>query len=420
VGPAPRNRLRAPAVLALVCLLAGCGTSSRVDQIARSYIRLAVALGDHDADSRDYYYGPAEWVADLRDRSPSETEIQRQALDLARQSSALPQTARTVFLSGQLRAIAARIDLLKGKRPRFDEESQALFGLLPIHVHGQHEAEAIRAKLDRLLPGHGALADRYANFDRQFLIPGNRLSEVIDRALQGCRERTLAHVRLPQGESVKIEYVRNKPWDGYSYYQGSFRSLIQINADFPLTVDRALQLACHEGYPGHHVFSSLAEEQLVRREHRIEWMVEPVFSPQSLLSEALATNAVAMVFSPEERRRFEGDELFSLAGISMHDVNRYLDVSRLVGELDTVQVEIARSYLNGDLEYERAAAAFQERALMAYPEATLKYLNEYRTYILAYTVGKVMARECLGRDADPWRTFHELITGRLTLAGCST
>jgi hypothetical protein len=404
--------------LVLFFLLTGCGANSRVDQFARSYIRLAVALAERDPDSRDYYYGPSESVADVRDHPPSEVEIRRQALDLAHQLGALPQTARAVFISGQLRAIVARIDLLQGRRARFDEEAQALFGLHATPAQGWQKAEAVREELDRLLPGRGALAARYANFDRQFVIPEDRFVRVIDRALKGCRERTLAHVKLPQGESVTIEYVRNKPWDGYSYYQGSFRSRIQINADFPVTVDRALQLACHEGYPGHHVFNSLAEEQLVRREHRVEWMVEPAFSPQSLLSEALATNAGDMAFSPEERLLFERDVLFPLAGIGVHDVDRYLSVSRLIGELDTVQAETARSYLNGDLEYQRAAAALQERALMAYPEATLKYLNEYRTYVLTYTVGKGMAKKCLGRDPDLWRTFQELISGSLTLASC--
>lgn len=404
----------------LVFFLPGCGANSGVDRLARSYIRLAAALAERDPDSLDYYYGPAAWVAAAHDHPPPAGEIQSRALDLIKQIEALPQTARTRFLAGQLRAIAARAELLKGIRRPFDEEARATFGLPPASPYDRRKAGEIHAELDRLLPGRGALADRYAEFDRQFLIPDSRLERVIDRALQGCRERTLAHVTLPQGESIRIEYVRNKPWDGYSYYQGSFHSRIEINADFPLTVDRALQLVCHESYPGHHVFNSLIEEQLVRREHRLEWMVEPTFSPQSLLSEALATNAADMVFSTGGRLQFERDVLFPIAGVDAHDADRYLRVNRLIGELDLVLPEVARAYLNGTIEFERAAEAFKEQAIMSHAEATLKYLNEYRTYMLTYTVGKAMARKCLDQASDRWQEFRRLITGESTLSGCGS
>jgi len=90
----------------------------------------------------------------------------------------------------------------------------------------------------------------------------------------------------------------------------------------------------------------------------MEW-VEPAFQPASrCFLKRLRTNAADMVFSPEETPcDSRSGELFPLAGIPIDDVERYLDVSRLVGELDSVQVEIARSYLNGDLEYETCSCS---------------------------------------------------------------
>ncbi|HEY7162245.1 MAG TPA: hypothetical protein VH815_13345, partial [Acidobacteriota bacterium] len=43
-----------------------------------------------------------------------------------------------------------------------------------------------------------------------------------------------------------------------------YRSIIQVNTDLPVTIDRAIDLACHEGYPGHHVLNLLIEKNLVR------------------------------------------------------------------------------------------------------------------------------------------------------------
>ena len=280
--------------------------------------------------------------------------------------------------------------------------------------------ESIRKEVARLLPGAGTLADRYAAFDQKFLIKENNVAAVMERALQGCRERTLQHLRLPAGEGVKVEYVSNRPWNAYSRYQGNFQSLIQINADFALTVDRALGLACHEGYPGHHAHNSMQDAQLVRREGRLELMVQPTFSPQSLVSEALATYAVEMAFPPGDRLAFERDELFPLAGLDPRNAETYLRVSRLVDELEVEEPGIARDYLDGRLEWARAASALEDRALMAYTEATLKYLNEFRTYMLTYTVGKEMASNCMARATgeDRWRTYEQLITWRLRLHDC--
>ena len=93
---------------------------------------------------------------------------------------------------------------------------------------------------------------------------------------------------------------------------------------------------------------------------------------------------------------------------------------RLVDQLEAEEPGIARDYLDGNLEWSRAASALEDRALMAHTEATLKYLNEFRTYMLTYTVGTEMAQRCMA-DAtreDRWRKFELLVTWRLRLQDC--
>jgi len=70
----------------------------------------------------------------------------------------------------------------------------------------------------------------------------------------------MAHVELPATERFTIEYVTGKSWSGYNWYQGDYKSLIQVNTDLPIYIDRAIDLACHEGYPGHHVYNVLLEK----------------------------------------------------------------------------------------------------------------------------------------------------------------
>ena len=420
------------ALCLLACGLVGCEKTgapaprSTLDDFARQYVRLAVALGERDPDALDYYAGPPELVADIRRNPPELSELKRSATELAGRLAALPglqgdDRERRRFLLGQLTAIAARADLLCRLKlsqavPGFDQEAQAFFGVR-LAPNASPKLNSVRDELAKLLGGKGKLVDRYAAFEKKFVIPEERMPAVMARSLELCREQTLAHVKLPAGESVRLEYVRDKPWSGYSYYQGHYHSVIEINADLGLTVDRALQLACHEGYPGHHAFNSLAEQNLAVAKHRVEWLVQPAFSPQSFLSEASATVAGHLAFSNSERTQIEENVLFPLAALKSADVKNYLRVEELVDQLHPAELAIARDYIDGRLEFARAATALEDEALMAHPEATLQYLNEFRSYVVTYTAGRDLVDHWIdghaARSADPrdrWKPFAELMT----------
>jgi len=408
--------MRAACVLLAMVLASGCGQrrANNASDPVRQYLRLAVALGERDPDSLDYYYGPAEWVADVRADPPALSVIKQSALGMIdRLQFEAPERQPAAFLIPQLRAIAARAAFLSGVKSRFDHEAEALFGVRRQPDIDERKLEQVRKEIARSLPGEGSLAVRYAQFDQEFLVPPETLSAVMNRAVAECRARTAAHLSLPPGETVDIEYVSNKPWSAYSRYLGNYRSTIQVNADLPVTVDRALELACHEGYPGHHVINVLSDELLVKGRGRSELMAQPTFSPQSFTSESAATIAAALAFPDGERIAFERDVLFPLAGLSKSSVQRYLQVQRLIEQLEIAEVPIARSYLDGDLEFLRAGAAFEKDVLMAHPEATLKYLNEYRTYMLTYTWGRSVVRDRVlsgAGTAESWRNYAAWIT----------
>ena len=394
--------LLARIALGAICL-ASCG-SPALDTDVHQYLRLAVALGANDPDSIDYYYGPSDWVADIRKDPPRLDEIRREARQLASRLTAQKQS-RAVRLGQQVRAIAVRADQLLGAKQNFDQETEAYFGVTapPIDPNALNQ---VRARISQLLGGRGSLTQRYFIFDQKFLVPPERLQTVMARAIQGCRDQTRDHLRLPFGESVTIEYVHNKPWSAFSRYAGNFHSVIQVNADLPLTVDRALQLACHEGYPGHHAFNVLRELQFVRQNHWLEWMVQPAFSSASLVSESLATIATDIAFPEPERLRFERDALFPLAGLNRNEAARYDQVERLIDQLQSAEPAIARDFLDGKLEWARAAEALEEQVLMAHPETTLKYMNEYRSYMITYTLGRDLA----ARKVHSWQRYAQLIT----------
>jgi hypothetical protein len=193
--------------------------------------------------------------------------------------------------------------------------------------------------------------------------------------------------------------------------------VISINTDFRFSVDQALQVACHEAYPGHHTRSTLLDAKFVQAHAWPEFAVQLLFSPQSLASEGTAMNAADIAFSEADRVRFERETLFPLAGVPGGDVERAVRLSALAGELQDVQGDIARRYLDGSLEFVRAGSALEEQALIAHPEGTLKYMNEYRSYVTAYTAGRRAVADfvdsCSGPSHEPekrWHCFEQLLS----------
>jgi hypothetical protein len=412
---------RATSLCALTCLLvAGCSAHDRPaasagidDDVAGEYVRLVSALGARDPDSLDYAYAPPSWTAEAESRPPPLPVIRRQALLLADRLA--PDSDRRRHLVRQLRALVARVDVLSGKRSTFDQESRALFDVVAPAADVDEE-RLVRAELERRLPGPGPIGVRYAEFEGRFRIPHPRAQGVFARAIEGCRDRTREHLHLPPGEQVQVDYKDNIPWVAFSRYRGDYRSVIEVNQAYDMTVDGALALACHEAYPGHHTQNSLVETRLVRDRRWMEFTVQPLFSPQALLAEGAAIQAVDLAFPGPARVAFERAELFPLAGLDGRDADRHVEIERLVERLRPVERDLTRQYLDGDLEFIRAASAFEARALMPTPEPILKFINEYRSYAVTYTYGPTLvgswiaARNTTGDVNTRWSLFETLIT----------
>src|SRR6185503_15285138 len=96
----------------------------------------------------------------------------------------------------------------------------------------------------------------------------------------------------------------------------------------------------------------------------IEYSAEPMFSPQSLRTEGAATYAAELAFPDDSRLAFERDELFPLVGLDPGEADKYVRISRLVDALRGCQLDVARRYLDGDLEFARAAGELEQTALM--------------------------------------------------------
>ncbi|HXI03504.1 MAG TPA: hypothetical protein VNI57_10045 [Candidatus Saccharimonadales bacterium] len=394
-----------------------------MDPVAEGYVKLVLAVGRHDPRYVDAYYGPGLLKEAVDAEKPSLAVIRERAVEL---QEALPVPSalgpdkllqlRRDYLRTQLDSLIAYVDILGGKKMTFDEESKALYDAVAPHFPDEH-FEAIAGELDTLLPGKGSVADRYHAFRDRFVIPKDKLDTVFRAAIEECRDRTSRHIELPPGESFDIEYVTGKPWSAYNWYKGRFHSVIQVNTDLPIYIDRAIDLACHEGYPGHHVYNTLLESHLTSGLGWVEFSVYPLFSPQSLIAEGAANYGIEMAFPGAERLTFEAEKLFPLAGLDPETAPLYDEVQKKVEQLAYAGNEAARLYIHGSIDAGEAAARLMKYSLMEKDRAEqrVRFIDTYRSYVINYNLGKDLVRKYVeakgGESMDRrWEVFGRLLS----------
>ncbi|MBW2578210.1 MAG: hypothetical protein JRE38_09105 [Deltaproteobacteria bacterium] len=427
-------------VAAAVLILGGCdprGTgpdveaadANSLDAIAEAYVKLGLALGNHDPDYVDAYLGPPEWREEAEHANPSPSEIRKRATQLIDALGAEPPPdtdemtrLRQHALRKNIEALATRVEMLGGKNLSFDQESSALFDAVA-PIKSESEFQVILDELAQLLPGEGSLFDRYEAFRKQFEIPPDRLDAVFQAAITECRARTMRFISLPKQESFEVEYVTEKPWNAYNWYKGNYHSLIQVNTSLPVHIGDAVGLACHEGYPGHHVNNILWERDLLHGRGWVEFSLYPLFGPQSVINEGSAEYGIRMAFPGEERIAFEREKLFPLAGLDPARVEEYHQVRDLVQELDYVRNEAARRYLDGEFDKQQTIHWLERYALISAPRAerNVQFIEKYRSYVINYNLGKDLVRhyiEASGGAAPPierrWQAFERLLASPLT------
>src|SRR5437764_5583157 len=134
----------------------GAYAAEGMNIVAERYAHLVLALGQHDPDYVDAFYGPAEWKTQAEKTKQSldaiaaeaavllqQLRVERTAAPLAESSKADKSKSndmdcctldandlvqlRREYLQKQVSALAARVRMLKGEKLKFDDESRALY-----------------------------------------------------------------------------------------------------------------------------------------------------------------------------------------------------------------------------------------------------------------------------------------------------
>jgi hypothetical protein len=418
-------------LLILLSTVSAATGSERADSmtvIAEDFVRVGLLFQNHDP-SPYLFIGPEALRTEAQRQQVPLPDIVAQLVQLRSRIEALPAAVtpdehrRRRDLAQRITALVTRGGILMGNGPAgFDEEVRLIFGV-QVPRYDEAHFRAVAAKLDSIIPGDGDLVARVEAFREQFVIPPERLEAVIGRAIAECRAKTRAHLELPQDEQVTLNITRGKHWVGFAEYRGKGHSIVHLNRDVPVHIERAIELGCHEAYPGHHVHATLVEQEIVERRGWSEYSLITLLGPISVVAEGAANFGVDLAFSRQERIDFERSVLLPLAGLDGRQLETYYHYIDLLDELNFARNEVARKYLYEGLPRDKAVQWLMEFGLETRGTASqrLDFIDAQRAYVITYNYGKQLVRDyVLGKarreSREAWQAFHEILTTPLAPA----
>ena len=366
------------------------------DAIVREYVWLALQLHNHDPNPY-IYIGDPELRAQAQTNVMPLDMIDRGLNVLEDALGAFPETQidggayRRQILAERITAMQVRSGILQGRMPAsFTDEVHALYSLDVPHKDEAH-FRALASDLEQIVPGSGPLPERLVRFRDRFLIAPDRIQAAMTEALHEARTRTLAHFDLPETEGVTVQMDTEGHFSGFAEYLGQGRTIVHFSQTQPLHLDRVVELATHEAYPGHHVQGTLIEAELVHRRGWLEWTMLPLFGAHTVLAEGAANYGVRLAFDRETRLAFDRDVVLPMTGLShlSADLDAYHHYVDLVEKLNFARNEVARGFLYDGWDRDYAIEWLMTFGLETRGTATqrLAIIQALRSYVVTYNCG---------------------------------
>ncbi|KAA0023912.1 DUF885 domain-containing protein [Antrihabitans cavernicola] len=369
--------------------------------VVEEYLLLGLAFDRLEEGFVDAYTGDQALRRQTENApAPEPRELARTAARLRAEVPAAGLSEdRTEFLDVHLRALECSGRKFAGDDIGFVDEVESYFDvhIEPGNVDDYREAHR---QMDEVLAGAGDLAGRVRAHRAADEIPPERLSECVAAFSSALRDLVRGQYPLPPNEQVEYEVVGDKPWSGFNYYLGDFRSKVAINSDLKQHMAHLPSLIAHESYPGHHTEHCRKEAGLVAG-GQAEQTLFLVNTPQCLMAEGLADLALASIVGKgwglwaqeiyaDLGLRFDGERAERLSTASAKLLGVRQDAALLLHDRNKSQDDVAEFLQTWTL-------TTPERA-----RQSLRFLSSplWRAYISTYVEGYRLLGGWLDRAAD--------------------
>ena len=306
-----------------------------LDGLAQEYVRLALHLHNHDPNPY-IYIGNKDLQAAIKEDKRALTDLDtafirlREALATGSTDSCDETDYRRALLIDRADALLARSAILQGKMPAsFDEEVEMLYSVRAPEQSEDH-FRTLAAELQQIIPGSGPLQERMSAYRDRFLVPPEHVEQIVSGALQEARTRTRANMDLPEDEGITLLMNNVGNFGAFAEYLGKGKTNVHFSTTMPFHVDRAIELAAHEAYPGHHVQATLLEAELIDKRGWQEFTMLPLFGAHTIVAEGAANYGVSLSFTREDRIAYDRDIVLPQSGLAhlaseIEEYHRYVD-----------------------------------------------------------------------------------------------
>ena len=327
-----------------------------MNPLAERYVKLVLAMGQHDADYVDAYYGPPSGEGGRGEQAAARSDRQRgggaaavageprlprpAAEELVRLRHTLPDASSSS-------ALRARVAMLRGRKLTFDEESKALYdAVAPTNDAATFERDPRGARQAAARLGIAARALRRvpqpvrdpARAARRDVQGGDRGLPQPDAAARHAAARRELHRRVRHEQELERLQLVSGPVPEPD--PGEHRS-----ADLRRPRDRS---RLPRGL-------SRATTSTTCCSRRISCAIAAGSSSRCIRSsrrsrssrKARRTSASTWRFPSQERLAFERSAIFPAAGLDPAGAAEYYEVLALVDRLSYAGNEAARRYING-------------------------------------------------------------------------
>ena len=408
-------------ILISIILLFSCKSNENVSPLGDTGIRLVeltLMAGTVDEYLIDSYIGNLS----------IDTAIKYDIKDLKNQIDSLisvvekiptkddSQKYRKNYQLGILKATLTRLRVINNEKVTFNEECTSIYQFSP-EIYEYEHFDSIIVELDKFLDGNGDLLKRISSYRSNFKVENSDVDIAFKKAVKKSSVETKKYIKIPKVESIEIEYVYGAPWSAYNWYKGNYKSLIQVNKRVDIHLERILDLAAHESYPGHHVYYSLREKDFYRDSNYVEFSIYTLFSPVSFLAEGTAVYGNDLVFPKQNKIDFIRNEITGKYKYSNSELENYFLFLDLLNKLESVQITIARDYIDKKIDDEAAIKLLEKYGLESEESAMrrLSFIKRYRSYIINYTAGKKLVEQYINKKAEnshpkKWEVYKEILT----------
>ncbi len=426
--------------LLLVISTVSCDFREEIDILAEDYVEAVFYLNKLSEGELDSYFGSLEFEIDSAKSIDELGSLVRELEDQLASITDPINVDRISHLSIDLKHLKNLLYFIEYPEGlTFAEEASLLYGLKLDELEDstrlsddgriefierpktdlEKRTEEVVGSLEELLPGQGSLPFRIADFQSKFIVPIEKREEVFIKALSLCKDATEEYWEISEESSLQLDWTRDvtTPWHTFL---GNGQSVIQINPLYMGYIGSMIDVACHEGFPGHHIQLSIKEEVAVDRKRNYpERQIVLLRSPLSALLEGAADFAVELAFPPNKRLEVEKEILFPMAGLDPASAEKYLRIHRLVRELAPATIPTLQAFADEELPKIAASVRLENEFLVSSPMALLDHVETFSAYSVGYTLAYQQIKKYISAnsssEADEWALLKSVISDSDTI-----